>query len=73
MTVTEAAKRLGISRKNLSLIVNQKAGISPEMAVKLGFALNNTPAFWLSLQRSFNLWQVRDKVDTSKIRRFIPS
>jgi addiction module HigA family antidote len=58
LTVTEAAERLLITRPNLSAIVNGKAGISPQMAVKLAKAFNTTPHYWLNLQANYDLWQV---------------
>ena len=70
LTVTEAAKGLKVGRNTLSSILNGKAGISPEMAVKLSVAFGTTPMFWLNLQRTFDLWQAEQKVDRSEIRTF---
>ena len=50
LTVTEAAKGLGVSRKTLSAILNGRGGISPEMAVRLSIAFDTTPESWLSQQ-----------------------
>lgn len=58
LTVTEAAEKLLISRPNLSAIINGKAGISPQMAVKLAKAFNTTPHYWLNLQANYDLWEV---------------
>lgn len=71
LTITTIAKGLNISRKVLSQIINEKAGISPEMAIKLSIAFNTTAEFWLNLQKNHELWQARQKVDTSKIQHFI--
>ncbi|GAB2769736.1 hypothetical protein GCM10027275_10290 [Rhabdobacter roseus] len=49
LTITEVAQGLGIARANLSTIVNGRAGISPELAVKLSEALGNTTQFWVNL------------------------
>jgi len=57
VTVTEAAKALGISRKTLSAILNGRAGISPEMAVRLSIALDTTAESWLNQQVQYDLWQ----------------
>ena len=57
ITVTDAAKALGISRKTLSSIINGKAGISPEMAVRLSIAFNTSSESWLNQQLQFDLWQ----------------
>ncbi len=61
LSITEAAKGLGISRKTLSELVNGKAGISPTMAMRLSIAFPNTsPQFWLNLQNQYDLWKERD-------------
>lgn len=62
LTVTQAAERLGISRKTLSQIINGHAGISPQMAVLLAQAFpSTTPQLWLNLQQQYDLWQVSQK------------
>jgi addiction module HigA family antidote len=48
LTVTRAARALGVSRKTLSSILNGRAGISPEMAVRLSLAFNTTAESWLN-------------------------
>lgn len=70
-TITEVAEGLDISRKNLSLILNEHAGISAEMALKLSVAFANSAEFWLNLQKHYDLWQARQKVDTSKVKHFL--
>jgi len=57
LTVTDAAKGLGVSRKTLSTILNGKAGISPEMAVRLSIALNTSSESWLNQQSQDDLWR----------------
>ena len=59
LTVTAAAEALGVSRKTLSAILNGRAGISPEMALRLGKALDTTPESWLSQQVQYDLWEAR--------------
>lgn len=56
LSVTEAAKGLGVSRKTLSAILNGRAGISPEMAVRLSIAFNTTSESWLNQQSQYDLW-----------------
>jgi addiction module HigA family antidote len=56
ITVTEAARSLGISRKTLSAILNGRAGISPEMAVRLSIAFNTSAESWLNQQLQYDLW-----------------
>ncbi len=57
LTVTEAAKGLGVSRKTLSSILNGKSGISPEMAVRLSIAFNTSSESWLNQQSQYDLWR----------------
>ena len=59
LTVTEAARILGVTRANLSNIVNGRSGISPEMAVRLAKAFGGSAEIWLRLQVSYDLAQVR--------------
>jgi addiction module HigA family antidote len=56
LTVTEAARALGVSRKTLSGIVNGRAGISPEMAIRLSIAFNTSAESWLNQQLQYDLW-----------------
>ena len=58
LTVTEAARSLGVSRKTLSSILNGGAGISPEMAVRLSIAFNTTAESWLNQQAQYDLWRL---------------
>jgi len=57
LTVTEAAEALGVSRKTLSAILNGRAGISPEMAIRLGKAFDTSAESWLNQQMQYDLWQ----------------
>jgi addiction module HigA family antidote len=57
MTINEFASVLGISRKTLSKIINERGAITPDMALRLSRAFNTTPDFWLNLQKNFDLWQ----------------
>ncbi len=56
-SVTEAAKRLGVTRAALSRILNGKAAISADMAVRLSILLNTSGELWLNLQNKYDLWQ----------------
>ena len=56
VTVTRAATALGVSRKTLSSILNGRAGISPEMAVRLSLAFGTTAESWLNQQLQYDLW-----------------
>ena len=63
LTVTAAAKMLNVSRSRLSNLINGKAGISPEMAVRLSKTIGSTPAFWLRLQMNYDLAEVKKQED----------
>jgi len=56
LTVTQLAAVLGISRKTLSKILNERAGVSPDMALRLSRAFGTTPDLWLNLQKAHDLW-----------------
>jgi addiction module HigA family antidote len=56
MTLTQLANRLGVSRQTLSEVVNERRGISTEMAIRLGRAFGNGARFWLALQMQHELW-----------------
>ena len=70
LTVTEGAKVLGVTRQALNNLVNGKAGISPEMAVRLSKAFGATPETWLRLQMAYDLAQVRQqKISVKRVPR----
>ncbi len=68
LTITEAAKRLGVTRKTLSELVNCKSSISPEMAVRIGKATKTSPDSWLYMQAKLDLW-IADQKPT-KVKEF---
>lgn len=61
LTVTRAAEALGVSRKTLSAILNGKAGISPEMAIRLSMAFGTSAESWLNQQVQYDLWIARKR------------
>ncbi len=67
LTVTEAAEALGVSRKTLSAILNGRAGISPEMAIRLGKAFDTSPESWLNQQMQYDLWQAEQTIGNISI------
>lgn len=73
LTVSGAAKRLGVSRKLLSDIVNGRARISPEMAIRLDKAFGGGAETWYRQQGSYDLAQAMKRVDKIKIKRFSPA
>lgn len=70
-TLTEIAQRLGVARNTLSELVNGRRGVSVEMALRLAAAFGTTPQFWLDMQRTYDLWQVRQKLDLSGVSPLI--
>ena len=72
LTITETAKGLRVSRKQLSAILNQRAGISPEMAVRLSEAFSTSVAYWIGLQSQFDTWQAENTISRAEIRHFYP-
>ena len=69
LTVTDAAKALGVSRKTLSMVVNGRAGISPEMAIRLSIAFDTSAESWLNQQLQFDLWQAEQHRSELKVER----
>lgn len=69
ISVTEAAKALGVSRKTLSAILNGRAGISPEMAVRLSIAFDTSAESWMNQQVQFDLWNAEQHRKELKVER----
>jgi addiction module HigA family antidote len=69
LTVTEAAKALKVTRKTLSTLLNGRAGISPEMALRLYRVFGRTPEGWMRLQLQFDLWKAEKSLDVSGLKR----
>lgn len=70
VSVTQAAQALRVSRKTLSAILNGRAGISPEMAVRLSIAFDTSAESWLNQQTQYDLWhaeQHRKRLRVSKL------
>ena len=61
ITVTEFAKRLGVSRVALSRVVNGKAAVSAELAIRLAAALRGSAESWLRMQLTYDLWHAQKK------------
>ena len=69
ITVAEAAKGLGVTRKTLSQLINCRAGVSVEMALRLAKAFDTSPESWLAMQQQFDLARARKRVRLGKVRR----
>jgi addiction module HigA family antidote len=69
VTVTEAAERLGVTRQTLNNLVNEKAGISPEMAIRLSRAFGSSPEAWLGMQMEYDLARAERHAGKIKVNR----
>ena len=70
VSITEAAEALGVTRKTLSAILNGRAGISPEMAIRLSIAFDTSAESWLNQQTQYELWLAeknRKKLSVKKL------
>ena len=73
LTVSETAKRLGVSRKQLSDLVNGHAGISPEMAIRLDKAFGGGAETWYRLQAAYDLARAMERADEINVVRISPT
>jgi len=69
ITVTEAAEGLGVSRKTLSAIINGRAGVSPEMAIRLSIAFDTSAESWLHQQTQYDLWHAEKGRNSLQVRK----
>ncbi|MCP4666346.1 MAG: HigA family addiction module antidote protein [Deltaproteobacteria bacterium] len=69
ITITGAAKSLGVTRKTFSALLNGRSGISPEMALRLSKVFGRSPEGWLKLQLQFDLWKTQQSVDLKNLQR----
>ena len=71
ISITDAAKALGVTRKTLSAIVNGRAGVSPEMAIRLSKAFGTSAESWLSQQIQYDLWVAERTLGNVKVSRLV--
>ena len=69
LTITKAAKVLGVTRQALNNVVNCKSAISPEMSIRLSKAFGSSPETWLRMQVAYDLAQARKDESKIKVRR----
>jgi len=62
ISVTELAKRLGISRQTLHAVLAERSSITPELALRIGAFLGNGPQLWIEMQSRYDLWQAEVKL-----------
>jgi addiction module HigA family antidote len=68
MSVTNAAKRLGVSRTALSRLLNGHAGISPEMALRLSKLFSTSIDMWINLQAQYDTWEISKLSNKIKVK-----
>lgn len=66
LTVTELARSLGVSRKTLSKILNERGSVTAEMALRLGRAFGTSPDLWMNLQKNHDLWRASNETEDWK-------
>lgn len=60
ISIKDMAETLGVSRKTLSKIINERGAITPDMALRLSRAFDTTPDLWLNLQKNYDLWNAEN-------------
>ena len=73
LTITEVADDLGVSRKTISKIINERGAITPEMALRLSKAFSTSAEIWMNLQTNYDLWVVsQERGDLDNIKILVP-
>ncbi len=72
MSIKDMASTLGVSRKTLSKIINERGSITPEMALRLSRAFDTTPDLWLNLQMNYDLWHTENSSSAWKTVQPLP-
>ena len=73
VSITEAARALGVTRQQLHKIIAGRSGIRPEMAFKLEKAIGSTADTWLRMQVNYDLAQIRARASSIKVKRLAPA
>jgi len=69
ISITDLAGKLGVSRKTISKIVNERGAVTSDMALRLSKAFNTTPELWLNLQNTYDLWYaIHNSKDWQKVQ-----
>jgi antitoxin HigA-1 len=69
ISVTHAARSLGVTRKALSELLNGKSGVSPSMALRLAIAFDSSPESWLNMQQQYDLFRARKNPALRRVKR----
>jgi addiction module HigA family antidote len=72
VSISGAAKVLGITRQQLHNVIAGRCGLTPEMAIRLEKALGSSAETWLRMQMSYNLAQMRERASSIRIKRLVP-
>ena len=73
LTTGALAEALGVTRQTMAAILNERSGVSPEMALRLAKAFDTTPDLWITLQRNFDLYRAAQNFDVNKVVKQIYS
>ena len=73
LTTGALAEALGVTRQTMAAILNERAGVSPEMALRLAKAFDTTPDLWITLQRNYDLYRAAQNFDVNKVVKQIYS
>ena len=73
VSISYAAKGLGITRQQLHNLIAGRSGITPKMAVKLEMAIGSTADTWLRMQMNYDLAKIRQRKSSIKVKRFVPA
>jgi addiction module HigA family antidote len=73
LSVTDGARALGVSRQALSALVNRKAGVSPEMAIRLSKVFGSSARHWMQLQMNYDLWHAEQRAEDIEVERLVPA
>ena len=71
LSVTRAAAGLGVTRQALSDLINEKSGVSVDMAIRLSKAFGSKPETWLGIQMAYDLWHARERAESIDVERFV--
>ena len=70
LSVSRASEGLGVTKEDLCDLINERAGISVEMAVRLSKAFGSSAETWLGMQMAYDLWYAEERIDEIKVERF---
>ena len=70
LSVSRASEGLGVSKEDLCDLINERTGISVEMAVRLSKAFGSSAETWLGMQMAYDLWHAEERIDEIKVEQF---